>query len=59
MKQGEIKYTMMGVGYNLYLYENVKFMFHYNIVSNEVVKIKGYTYDLKDNILTLRMQYRF
>ncbi len=59
MKQGEIKYTMMGIGYNIYLYENVKFMFHYNMVSNEVTKIKGYTYDLKDNILTIRMQYRF
>jgi hypothetical protein len=59
MKQGEIKYTMMGFGYNLYLYENVKFMFHYNLVSNEIAKIKGYTYDLKDNILTIRMQYRF
>ena len=59
MVQGELKYTMMGFGYNLYLYENVKFMLHYNLVSNEVAKIKGYTYDLKDNILTIRMQYRF
>ena len=59
MNQGELKYTMMGFGYNLYLYENVKFMLHYNMVSNEVAKIKGYTYDLKDNILTIRMQYRF
>ena len=59
MTQGELKYTMMGFGYNLYLTDNVKFMFHYNIVSNEVAKIKGYTYDLKDNMLTIRMQYRF
>jgi hypothetical protein len=59
MKQGELKYTMIGIGYNLYLYENVKFMFHYNMVSNETAKISGYTADLKDNILTVRMQYRF
>lgn len=59
MNQGELKYTMMGFGYNLYLYENVKFMFHYNMVKNEVAQIKGYTYDLKDNVLTIRMQYRF
>ncbi len=59
MKQGEIKYTATGIGYNLYLYENVKFMFHYNMVSNEVTQVKGFTYDLKDNIFTIRMQYRF
>jgi hypothetical protein len=59
MKEGEIKYTMIDVGYNLYLTTNVKFMIHYNMVSNEITKIKGYTHDLKDNIFTLRMQYRF
>lgn len=59
MKQGEIKYTMLGLGYNLYYSENVKFMFHYNVVSNEVTNISGYKTDLKDNIITIRMQYRF
>ena len=59
MKEGEIKYTMLGVGYNLYLTPNVKFMFHYNMVTNETTKITGYKKDLKDNIFTARMQYRF
>lgn len=59
MKEGEIKYTMIDLGYNLYLTQNVKFLVHYNMVSNEVTKIKGYTRDLKDNIFTVRMQYRF
>lgn len=59
MKQGEIKYTCIGVGYNVAITEQVKFMLHYNMVHNEVTKIKGYSYDLKDNILTIRMQYRF
>ncbi len=59
MKQGEIKYTMMGVGYNFYLDTNIKFMLFYNMVSNEVAQIKGFTYDLKDNIFTARLQYRF
>lgn len=59
MKQGEIKYTCIGIGYNVAITEQVKFMLHYNMVTNEVTKIKGYTYDLKDNILTVRMQYRF
>jgi hypothetical protein len=59
MKTGEIKYADLGVGYNLYLTSNVKFMIYYNTVSNEVTKIAGYTSDLKDNIFTARMQHRF
>jgi phosphate-selective porin len=59
MGAGEIKYTMVGLGYNLYLTQNVKFMIHYNIVKNEITKIPGFTGDLKDNIFTARMQYRF
>ncbi len=59
MKEGEIKYTMMGFGYNFYLDDHVKFMFYYNMVTNETTQISGYTRDLKDNILTIRMQYRF
>ena len=59
MKEGEIKFTMVDIGYNLYLTPNVKFLVHYNMVSNEVTKIKGFNRDLKDNIFTLRMQYRF
>lgn len=59
MKEGEIKFTMMGVGYNFYLDNNLKFMFNYNIVANEKGQIKGYTYDRKDNIFTARIQYKF
>jgi hypothetical protein len=59
MTSAEIKYTALGIGYNYYYDENVKFMFYYNSVSNENTRVTGYTTDLKDNILTLRMQYRF
>jgi hypothetical protein len=59
MKEGEIKYTTLGAGYNFYLDTNIKFMVYYNMVSNEVTKIKGYSRDLKDNMLTIRMQYKF
>jgi hypothetical protein len=59
MKEGEIKYTMLGFGYNFYLDNNIKFMVYYNTVSNETTKISGFSRDLKDNILTIRMQYRF
>lgn len=57
--KGDIKYTALGLGYNIYWDQNVKFMFHYNMVTNETTKISGYTYDLKDNVFTARLQYRF
>jgi hypothetical protein len=59
MTQGEIAYTILGFGYNCYVNRNVKFMVYYNTVKNEVTQISGFTRDLKDNIFTLRMQYRF
>lgn len=58
--KAELKYTMIGVGYNYYYNENLKFMFYYNRVYNEKASgILGYEKDLKDDVFTLRMQYRF
>ena len=60
MTDGEIKYQMLGLGYNFYAHENVKFMLHYNMVQNENAKgLAGFTRDLKDNVFTVRMQYKF
>ena len=60
MTNDELKYTMLGMGYNFYATENVKFMVYYNLVKNELSKgLSGYTTDLKDDVFTLRMQYRF
>jgi hypothetical protein len=60
----DIKYTQLGLGYNYYLDEHVKFMVYYNIITNEVtgdgkMGIKGFTKDIPDNILTVRMTYKF
>lgn len=60
MTDGELKYQMLGLGYNFYAHENVLFMFHYNMVQNENAKgLAGFTRDLKDNVFTIRMQYKF
>ncbi len=60
MTDAELKYTMIGIGYNYYAHENVKFMFHYNMVTNESANgLTGFTKDIRDNVLTLRMQYKF
>ncbi len=64
LTSADIKYTQLGIGYNYYLDENVKLMFYYNIITNEVTGdgksgIKGFTKDIPDNIFTARIQYRF
>ena len=54
-----IKYHTVGIGYLNYLTDNVKLVFYYAIVTNEKTQLTGYTKDLKDNVLTLRLQFRF
>jgi len=59
MTKADVKFSALGFGYNYYYDENVKFMFYYNMVTNEKTQVSGYEMDLKDDIFTLRMQYRF
>jgi hypothetical protein len=59
LSSADIKYTQLGFTYLYYFDANVKFMANYNIITNESTKLAGYTKDLKDNVLTLRVQYRF
>lgn len=57
---GDIKYTTLGVGLIHYWDDNIKFVLYYDSVSNETSsKLPGFNSDLKDNVLTLRIQYRF
>jgi hypothetical protein len=55
----DIMYTTWGFGYNLRLTANVKLMAYYDLVKNETAAIKGYGKDLKDNVFTLRLQFKF
>ena len=57
---GDIKYTTAGIGW-IYAYDaTLKLMAYYDIVKNETSKhLAGYSKDLKDNVLTLRLQYKF
>lgn len=60
LKGADVRYDMLGLGYIHYWDENVKFMVYYNLVHNEKgAGITGYTKDIKDNVFTVRMQYRF
>lgn len=55
----DIKYTTFGFGYISYFDPNVKLVLWYDIVTNENTKMAGYTSDLKDNVFTCRLQFRF
>lgn len=55
----DIKYSTIGFGYIHYFNENLKMVTWYNRVINEKTKLVGYTSDVKDDVFTLRIQYRF
>lgn len=60
LSKAELKYTMIGMGYLYYLNDNIKFMVNYNMVTNEnAAGISGFENDLKDDVITFRLQYRF
>jgi hypothetical protein len=63
----DIKFTTLGIGWNFRFNSQVKFMAYYEIVKNESTALSPVglnrtldtTKDLKDNVFTLRVQYKF
>jgi len=55
----DVSYTTWGFGYNVRIATNVKLMAYYEVVKNESTSINGYSNDLKDNVFTLRAQFKF
>lgn len=56
---GDIKFTTLGLGATHYINSNLKVLLYYDIVRNETTQLTGFAGDIKDNILTCRMQLRF
>lgn len=54
-----IRYNTLGLGYVCYLNEHLKATIWYEFVQNEKTSLPGFERDAKDNLLTVRMQYRF
>jgi phosphate-selective porin len=54
-------YSTLGLGYMYRMNNNVRIMAYYDMVSNEAVKLKGFIAkkDLADNVVTVRLQYKF
>jgi hypothetical protein len=59
LSAADIKYNTLGFGYIYYLTENIKLVIYYARVWNEIAQLKGYTSDLKDDVMTFRLQFRF
>lgn len=65
-KATEIKYTTLGIGYAYRWDANVRITAYYDMVKNENTLIAGkgsqiddFRKDINDNVLTLRVQYKF
>lgn len=57
---GDIKFSTLGLGLIYHWDANVKLTFYYDSVKNETSsKLAGYGEDLKDNVFTFRIQYKF
>jgi len=56
----DVKYTTIGFGIAFRYDANVKFTAYYDMVKNETSEnLTGYKRDIKDNVFTLRIQYKF
>ena len=55
----DVKFSTLGLGYIYHFNANAKLVTYYEIVKNEITALKGFNRDLKDNVLTCRLQFRF
>ncbi len=55
----DMSYSTIGLGYIYRMNNNVKLTVYYDIVSNKITQLKGYMANLADNVLTVRLQYKF
>jgi hypothetical protein len=55
----DIKFSSLGIGYVYYFNPQTKITFYYDVVKNESTQLPGFTTDIKDNVFTCRLQFRF
>ena len=63
----DIKFSTLGLGWVHHWDDNVKFVFYYELVKNEKLSnlsgtastLSPYADDVKDNVFTFRVQYKF
>lgn len=55
----DIQFNTLGLGYAYYMNPQTKLIFYYDFVKNELTQLSGYNTEIKDNIFTCRLQFRF
>jgi hypothetical protein len=55
----DLRFATLGLGYNHYMSENLRLTLWYDRVRNETSLLPNLEADLPDDVLTLRLQYRF
>jgi hypothetical protein len=55
----DIRFNTLGVGYVYHFNPEIKLVLYYSIIKNENTLLPGYLSDIKDNIFTSRIQFRF
>ncbi|MFT3682842.1 MAG: porin [Ferruginibacter sp.] len=55
----DIKYSTLNIGYNYMVSPMAKLSLFYAIVKNENTALSGYTSNVRDNVFTTRIQFRF
>ncbi len=55
----DISYRTFHIGYLYHIADLAKLFVFYNVVKNENTLLPGYTNDIKDNVFTCRLQFRF
>lgn len=59
LNAADIKFSTFSFGYNYYLNENLKLILWYDLVKNETTLLPDFTSDVRDNVFTCRLQFRF
>lgn len=59
LNEADIEFTTIGGGYIFHASPNLRITAWYDHVKNESTSIAGFTSDVKDDVFTLRMQFRF
>jgi predicted porin len=55
----DVKFTTTGIGVTHYFTEKLKALVYYDVVRNEKTALSDYRQDIRDNVLTIRIQMRF
>ncbi len=55
----DVAFHTLGFGYNAYISANLRLLLWYEVIRNEKTALEGYRSDIKDNVATCRLQFRF